>query len=916
MRAVKGNCTEEFVRQGLKLFRAIGLMSVVFACARTEPDRGGLVIAVSQDGPVDIVRLDVNVQTRGKTLLDNSYRVPQETKLPTTIAVVSNRDETAQATIVIAAWSATDGDKLLPLDRRDAIVTQIPVEREALLRVVLSGRCVHTVKAVGGEVESTCPEGKTCDPNTGDCSGTVAVNAARLGDYRPGDEAKVVVLTPLEDAGDGDSGTYTGSLETSAYTVAPPTSSTHPTHEPQSSAVTDAGLEPPACEDGCDRHDSGPIDGCDGSCLREEGWQCDEKSGACMPICGDGIRVGEETLAGRCDDGNRRDDDGCSSACSVEVGYSCEGEPYHCASGCGNGEVEGDEVCDDGNDDAGDGCFACSLEPGVDCNSRMTDRRVCGPDGDVHLLNLCGEVGDRAAECPGDCNDGSCRCVVRVRIGGSDTNPGSTWAGAKRTIQAAIDAAEERECELWIAAGTHVPWGDSFDRTASFILRPNVSLYGGFEGTELKRSERDWEKFQTILDGGQSAPDATEPRDGVFHVVRGATDSTMDGVVISGGHADRDSDECGGAFFGRGRYGFLNVIFRNNLEGALCVQGGASRLSNCTFEDNSSRSSAQGLDAMDVALEIDSTVFARHQGSYYPVVDVNGGSLVFSASRCEDARIREMTGCISLWQADARIDGSTFLNNYGGEGDASDSGALSAFESTVVIVNSVFQNSGGHGLGAIYASASPLEIYNSRFFGNNAGGENGYGAAVVATDSYALVFGSVFFGNRAIGGQFGRGGAIVFSSQTADVINSTFVDNAVETTLAPELGEGGALAVSSGVVRVVNSIFAGNVAGSGKDIHLDEMSSLEVVSSLFSGEGSCVPDMNCPVGDPQFADVNGGDVTPTSQLCIDRGDPHLLPLDGADLDSNGDTSEVVPLDILNRPRVRGESVDLGAIEAR
>ena len=34
----------------------------------------------------------------------------------------------------------------------------------------------------------------------------------------------------------------------------------------------------------------------------------------CVPVCGDGLRKGNE----ECDDGNEISEDGCSSACTVE----------------------------------------------------------------------------------------------------------------------------------------------------------------------------------------------------------------------------------------------------------------------------------------------------------------------------------------------------------------------------------------------------------------------------------------------------------------------------------------------------------------------------------------------------------------------------------------------------------------------
>jgi cysteine-rich repeat protein len=77
------------------------------------------------------------------------------------------------------------------------------------------------------------------------------------------------------------------------------------------------------------------------------------------PVCGNGVIEGDET----CDDGNIEDGDGCSSVCLIEE----EPGPI-----CGNGVIEGDETCDDGNIEDGDGCSAVCLieeEPGPICGN-------------------------------------------------------------------------------------------------------------------------------------------------------------------------------------------------------------------------------------------------------------------------------------------------------------------------------------------------------------------------------------------------------------------------------------------------------------------------------------------------------------------------------------------------------------------
>ena len=105
------------------------------------------------------------------------------------------------------------------------------------------------------------------------------------------------------------------------------------------------------CEDG----NTDSSDGCSSTCSVETGWTCPE-TGACSPICGDGLLKGPE----ECDDGNTFSMDGCSPTCHNESNF------------CGDGILNSTlgELCDDGNQASADGCSAtCSLEPGWTCSS-------------------------------------------------------------------------------------------------------------------------------------------------------------------------------------------------------------------------------------------------------------------------------------------------------------------------------------------------------------------------------------------------------------------------------------------------------------------------------------------------------------------------------------------------------------------
>lgn len=110
------------------------------------------------------------------------------------------------------------------------------------------------------------------------------------------------------------------------------------------------------------------------------------------------------------------------------------------------------------------------------------------------------------------------RSVYCVSTNGSNTNGGHSWLDAKRTVQAGIDAAAADGGEVWVAAGKYAE---------NLVLRPFVSLYGGFKGDEMVRIERNWSRNVTVLDGRR-----------VWSVIRsefGGDSSVISGFTIQNG---------------------------------------------------------------------------------------------------------------------------------------------------------------------------------------------------------------------------------------------------------------------------------------------------------------------------------------------------------------------------------------------
>jgi hypothetical protein len=108
--------------------------------------------------------------------------------------------------------------------------------------------------------------------------------------------------------------------------------------------------------------------------------------------------------------------------------------------------------------------------------------------------------------------------IIRVSSQGNDTNDGSTWSAAKRTVNNAVQAARTSGAEIWVKSGTY---------REPIVVLPYVYLYGGFEGTETSRSGRDVQANRTVLDAtGMASPMVSFYGCGPF--------STLDGFSITG----------------------------------------------------------------------------------------------------------------------------------------------------------------------------------------------------------------------------------------------------------------------------------------------------------------------------------------------------------------------------------------------
>jgi Leucine-rich repeat (LRR) protein len=219
-------------------------------------------------------------------------------------------------------------------------------------------------------------------------------------------------------------------------------------------------------------------------------------------------------------------------------------------------------------------------------------------------------------------------------------------------------------------------------------------------------------------------------------------------------------------------------------------------------------------------------------------------------------------------------------------------------------------NSGG----AIYYDntfpPNDLLIANTLFRGNES---NSAGAIDADNISLLQIQGSVFFNNKAT---TGAGGAIRQINGDTKITASTFYGNEAA------VGAGAAfLSFAPGPgasIGIFNSIFWNNtVAGAVSNIDV-VTTSLEF-NQIIAEVGSYPPIFvgTFPINnDPLFIAPDLGDFRLAGcSPAINNGNASMPEMDDvADLDEDGDFTELYPYDILNNPRLYNYAPDIGAVE--
>lgn len=303
---------------------------------------------------------------------------------------------------------------------------------------------------------------------------------------------------------------------------------------------------------------------------------------------------------------------------------------------------------------------------------------------------------------------------------------GSSWNNAYLYLQDAISAAGSGD-EIWVADGNYTP---GTTRESSFQMETGVSIYGGFEGNETSREQRNWNEHETILDGDRATSADT---DNCYNVVIGANGAILDGFTIRKGNANHASTaqyRSGGGIYINGCSPTIqNCTIKYNYAikdggGMRCINSAVPNITNCLFKENKAEDRGGGLYNESSSPIINNSVFCKNETENVSI-DMGGAGIynnnsspdVINCIFVENDTLGDGGGINNIGDSsDPDIRNCIFYLNYSGfNGGGICNGQFSGGQSSdPIITNCIFWfNSDYYGSGEInnYEGANPVITY-------------------------------------------------------------------------------------------------------------------------------------------------------------------------------------------------------------
>ena len=492
--------------------------------------------------------------------------------------------------------------------------------------------------------------------------------------------------------------------------------------------------------------------------------------------------------------------------------------------------------------------------------------------------------------------------IIRVDARATGESSGISWTDAFTDLGAALQTAQERD-EIWVAAGVYKPVVPANppdvsdpEHNATFRVENGIAVFGGFNGSELIREDRDFENNITILSGDllgndNDLIDVNEPTrsDNTWRIVKmgdidlGPVDATtvLDGFTITGGNANPPA---------------LNP---NNAGAGLNILGAQNEFSTPTIRN--------------IRFEANSAIFGGGLGCVFAAPILENVDFI-NNSAAKDG------GGMSTFVCGPELRNVRFRGNVAGDFGG---GLINNRGRSLLFEVSFIGNTAGYG-GGIYNLDSP-SFFSNTFFASNEAMESGGG--MHNENSRVDIVNTIFSGNRVVGPSIRGGGGMYNHLEVPYLTNVVFYGNTASN-------DGGAIFNNTSDPIIVNSILWGNSSpGPNQEIaNAGTQGSTPLIgASIIEGglpPGSDNAGLNLD-SDPFFMDPGGADNIPGTldddfrvfpgSPAIDAGNNAWLLGDLMDVDEDGDFEETGPMDFARNVRIHnggggGFTVDIGAYE--
>ena len=397
--------------------------------------------------------------------------------------------------------------------------------------------------------------------------------------------------------------------------------------------------------------------------------------------------------------------------------------------------------------------------------------------------------------------------VLYVDIDATGSGDGTSWNDAYTDLSEAL-VSKDKFTEIWVADGIYLP-GDT--RPSSFLLPSNIAVYGGFNGTENARSEKDPNINITILSGDIGVQN--DNSDNVYHVVIPSSGSILSGFRISDGNANQnysnDDRGKGGGLWGESSsfsVSDCNFSFNNSYQGGsgMYLKDVNATFINCEFYSNTTESFGVG----GAAYLLDSNVSFAGTNFFVNSSHLEGGAIKGENSSIDfnNSEFQNNQSLTSNGGGAIHLTSGTFLFNqceFSSNFSIHEGGALFAADTNGSIIRSRFignQNTTSSGGGALYLTSTSAVISDCNF-SSNITHANNFGGAIKLDQSSPSITNCAFVRNQST---INSGGAIYIGANC----NPSFINNTFSYNSAAIFG--GALFVEDADLSMDTGLFLGN----------------------------------------------------------------------------------------------------------